>query len=119
MQKLRDFRGTFDLRNVVDDQDLKDQVQKARTPLEGVSADALRNMPLVRARAREGMAELATQMDALAGDRISRQLPQVPSENCRPKEYGSAPAEAEFRLDRNLALPPYRQIASFNKLPNG
>jgi hypothetical protein len=74
LQKLRDFLGTFDLRNVVDDQDLKEQVDKARALLEGVSTDALRNMPLIRARVREGMAELATQMDALAGDRVSRKF---------------------------------------------
>jgi hypothetical protein len=74
LQKLRDFLGTFDLRNVVDDQDLKEQVDKARALLEGVSTDALRNMPLIRSRVREGMAELATQMDALAGDRVSRKF---------------------------------------------
>ena len=74
LQKLRDFLGTFDLRNVVDDQELKEQVQKARALLEGVSTDALRNMPLIRACVREGMAELATQMDALAGDRVSRKF---------------------------------------------
>ena len=39
-----------------------------------VSTGALRNMPLVRARVREGMAELATQMGALAGDRVSRRF---------------------------------------------
>ena len=74
VQKLRDFLGTFDLRNVVDDQELKEQVEKARALLEGVSTDALRNMPLVRAWVREGMAEVATQMDVLAGDRISRKF---------------------------------------------
>jgi hypothetical protein len=74
LQKLRDFLGTFDLRNVVDDQELKEQVQKARALLEGVSTDALRNMPLVRARVREGMADLAAQMDVLAGDRVSRKF---------------------------------------------
>jgi hypothetical protein len=31
-------------------------------------------MPLIRSRVREGMAELATQMDALAGDRVSRKF---------------------------------------------
>ncbi|MGB9485223.1 MAG: hypothetical protein WCD04_03800 [Terriglobia bacterium] len=31
-------------------------------------------MPLVRARVREGMAEVAAQMDVLAGDRISRKF---------------------------------------------
>jgi hypothetical protein len=74
LQKLRDFLGTFDLRNVVDDQELKEQVEKARALLEGVSTDALRNMPLVRAWVRDGMAEVAAQMDVLAGDRISRKF---------------------------------------------
>jgi hypothetical protein len=74
LQKLRDFLGTFDLRNVVDDQELKEQVEKARALLEGVNTDALRNMPLIRARVREGMADLAAQMDALAGDRVSRKF---------------------------------------------
>jgi hypothetical protein len=31
-------------------------------------------MPLIRAQVRKGMAELATQMDALAGDRVSRKF---------------------------------------------
>ena len=74
LEKLRGFLATFDLRNVVDDQELKEQVEKARALLEGVSTDALRNMPLIRSRVREGMAELATQMDVLAGDRVSRKF---------------------------------------------
>ena len=74
LQKLRDFLATFNLRNVVDDVELKEQVDKARALLEGVSTDALRNMPLIRSRVREGMAELATQMDALAGDRVTRKF---------------------------------------------
>ena len=74
LQKLRDFLGTFDLRNVVDDQDLKEQVDRARALLEGVSTDALRNMPMIRARVREGMAKVAAQMDVLAGDRVSRKF---------------------------------------------
>jgi hypothetical protein len=59
---------------VVDDQDLKEQVDNARALLEGVSTDALRNMPMVRTQVQEGMARLATQMDALAGDRVSRKF---------------------------------------------
>jgi len=74
LQKLRDFLGTFDLRNVVDDQELKEQVEKARALLEDVSTDALRNMPLVRAWVRDGMAEVAAQMEVLAGDRVSRRF---------------------------------------------
>jgi hypothetical protein len=74
LQVPRDFLRTFDLRNVVDDQDLKEQVAKARALLEEVSTDAPRNMPLIHARVRESMAEPATQKDALAGDRISRKM---------------------------------------------
>jgi hypothetical protein len=73
LQKLRDFLATFDWRNVVDDQDWKEQVDKARALLEGVSTDALRNMPRIRSRVRKGMAELAAQMDVPAGDRVIRQ----------------------------------------------
>ena len=74
LQKLRDFLATFDLRNVVDDQELKEQVEKARALLEGVSTDALRNMPLVRAWVRDGMAQVAAQMDVLVSDRVSRKF---------------------------------------------
>jgi len=58
----------------VDDQELREQVEKARGLLEGVSTDALRNMPLVRSFVREGMANIAAQMDVLAGDRVSRKF---------------------------------------------
>jgi len=74
VEKLRDFLATFDLRNVVDDQELKEQVEKARALVEGVSTDALRNMPQVRARVREGMAAVAAQMDTLVGDRVGRKF---------------------------------------------
>jgi len=74
LQKLRNFLATFNLRNVVDDHELKEHVDKARALLEGVSTDALRNMPLIRARVREGMADLAGQIDVLAGDRVSRKF---------------------------------------------
>ena len=53
---------------------MKEQVQKARALLEGVSTDALRNMPQVRAWVRDGMADVAAQMDVLASDRISRKF---------------------------------------------
>jgi len=74
VQKLREFLATFDLRNVLDDQELKEQVEKARSLLEGVSTDELRNMPMVRASVREGMTQLAAQMDVLVSDRVSRKF---------------------------------------------
>jgi len=73
-QKLRDFLTTFNLRNVVDDHELRGQVEKARALLEGVSTDELRNMALVRASVREGMASIAAQMDVLVNDRVSRKF---------------------------------------------
>jgi hypothetical protein len=74
VQKLRDFLATFNLRNVVDDQELKEQVERAQALLKGVSTDELRNMPLVRASVREGMANIAAQMDVLVNDRVSRKF---------------------------------------------
>ena len=74
VQKLREFLATFNLRNVVDDHELRRQVEKARGLLEGVSTDELRNMPLVRASVREGMASIAAQMDVLVNDRVSRKF---------------------------------------------
>ncbi len=60
----------FDLCNVVDDQDLKGPVNKSRTRLEGVSTD----MVVVRAKVREGLAEVAAQMDVLVDHRVSRKF---------------------------------------------
>ena len=74
VQKLRDFLTTFSLRNVVDDRELKDQVERAQALLGGVSTDELRNMPLVRASVRDGMAGIAAQMDVLVNDRVSRKF---------------------------------------------
>ena len=39
-----------------------------------VSTGALRNMPMVRARVREGMAEVAAQMDILASDLVGHRF---------------------------------------------
>ncbi len=60
----------FDLCNVVDDQDLKGPVNKSRTRLEGVSTD----MVVVRANVREGLADVAAQMDVVVDHRISREF---------------------------------------------
>jgi hypothetical protein len=48
---------------MVYDQELKEQVEKARALLEGGSTDALQDMPLIRARVRECMADRTAQMD--------------------------------------------------------
>ncbi len=56
--------------NVVDDQDLKGPVDKSRTLLEGVSTD----MAVLSAKVREGLTEVAVQMDVLVDDRVSRKF---------------------------------------------
>src|SRR5436190_1195180 len=74
VQKLRDFLDTFDFRNVTDDADLKEQVDKARELLKGVTTDAIRNTAALRARIKDGMAEIATQLDGLVKDRVGRKF---------------------------------------------
>src|SRR2546425_6514164 len=54
VQKLREFLETFDFRNVTDDQELKEQVERARHLLSGTTTDAIRNTGELRARVREG-----------------------------------------------------------------
>ena len=49
-------------------------MERARALLEGVSTDELRNMPLVRSWVREGMTQIAAQMDVLVADRVSRKF---------------------------------------------
>ena len=53
----------FHLRNGVDDRGLKGQINKVRALVEEVSTDALRNVALVPARVRGGIAEGVGQMD--------------------------------------------------------
>ncbi len=74
LQKLRSFLDTFDFRNVTDDQELKEQVEKARQLLSGVSTDAIRNTAGLRARIKDGMAEIAGQLDTMVADRVGRKF---------------------------------------------
>jgi hypothetical protein len=53
----------FHLRNGVDDRGLKGQINKVRAVVEEVSTNALRNVALVPARVRGGIAEVVGQMD--------------------------------------------------------
>jgi hypothetical protein len=74
VQKLRDFLATFDLRNVVDDQELKEQVERARELLAGTTTDAIRNTTELRARVREGMAEISASLETMVTDRVGRKF---------------------------------------------
>ena len=89
VQKLRDFLSSFDFRNVTNDRELKEQVEKARALLGGISTDAIRNTNTLRARIREGMAEIATQMDALVVDRpTGSSVSRMPRRRCRGRGRG-------------------------------
>ena len=74
VQRLRDFLGTFDLRNVVNDQELKEQVEQARALLAGTTTDAIRNTTELRSRVREGMAEIADRLGTMVSDRVGRKF---------------------------------------------
>ncbi len=74
VQKLRNFLDTFDFRNVTDDQELKEQVEKARQLLSGVSTDAIRNTAELRARVKDGMTEIAQRLDTMVADRVGRKF---------------------------------------------
>ena len=65
VSNLVDFLGTFDFRNVTDDAELKSLVDRARTMLSGVSADALRTTGDLRAKVQQGMADLAAELDTM------------------------------------------------------
>ena len=74
VQKLRDFLGTFDLRNVVNDQELKEQVERARALLVGTTTDAIRNTTELRSRVRGGMADIADRLGTMVSDRVGRKF---------------------------------------------
>jgi hypothetical protein len=65
VSNLVDFLGTFNFRNVTDDADLRTLVDRARTMLSGVSADALRTTGDLRAKVQQGMADLAAELDTI------------------------------------------------------
>src|SRR5438105_1875077 len=73
-QKLREFLETFDFRNVTDDQELKEQVERARNLLSGPTTDAIRNTAELRARVREGMTEIAQRLETMVSDRVGRKF---------------------------------------------
>jgi len=74
VQKLREFLETFDFRNVTDDQELKEQVERARNLLSGTTTDAIRNTAELRARVREGMSEIAQRLETMVSDRVGRKF---------------------------------------------
>ena len=52
---LCDFLATFDFRNISDDGELKEQVEKTRALLSGVTAEEIRTTADLRSRLKTGM----------------------------------------------------------------
>jgi hypothetical protein len=74
VQKLREFLDTFDFRNVTNDQELKEQVERARALLTGTSTDAIRNTAELRSRVREGISGIADRLGTMVSDRVGRKF---------------------------------------------
>jgi hypothetical protein len=74
VQKLREFLDTFDFRNVTNDQELKEQVDRARALLAGTTTDAIRNAAELRARVHAGMADIAGRLETMVSDRVGRKF---------------------------------------------
>jgi len=74
VQKLREFLDTFDFRNVTNDEELREQVERARALLAGATTDAIRNTAELRTRVREGMAAIAARLEVMASDRVGRKF---------------------------------------------
>jgi hypothetical protein len=62
---LCDFLATFDFRNISDDAELKEQVEKTRALLSGVTAEEIRTTADLRSRLKTGMSEIAAKLDAM------------------------------------------------------
>ncbi|MBV9085238.1 MAG: hypothetical protein JOZ62_21385 [Acidobacteriaceae bacterium] len=65
VSNLLDFLDTLDFRNVTNDSDLKRLADEARALLTGVNMKDLKSTGDLRQRVREGMQQIATQLDSM------------------------------------------------------
>jgi hypothetical protein len=72
--KLKEFLSSFDFRNVTDDRELTEQVNRARALLEGVDTEAIRNTDTLRERIRSGMTEISARLDTMIIERPKRKF---------------------------------------------
>jgi hypothetical protein len=74
VSKLVSFLDTFELRNVTNDAELKSLVDQAKALLSGVSIKDLKTAAELRTQVRDGMADIAAQLDALIVRKGTRKL---------------------------------------------
>jgi hypothetical protein len=75
---LGEFLATFDFRNIANDTELKEQVEKARVLLAGVTAEEIRTTADLRTRLKTGMSEIAAKLDTM--------VTTMPRRKFRPEE---------------------------------
>lgn len=72
--KLKEFLDTFDFRNIVNDQELKEQVEKARALISGVTGESIRTSDSLRASLKKGIDAIGAKLDTLVVDKPKRQI---------------------------------------------
>ena len=75
---LSEFLATFDFRNIANDTELKEQVEKARVLLAGVTAEEIRNTADLRTKLKAGISEIAAKLDTM--------VTTMPRRKFRPEE---------------------------------
>lgn len=69
---LQEWLGTFNLRNVTDDRELSSLVEQARSLVNGVNVDSLRDVETLRLNVRQGMEEVAQKLAPLVTTRTRK-----------------------------------------------
>ncbi|MDI7266605.1 MAG: DUF3150 domain-containing protein [Myxococcota bacterium] len=71
---IQEYLDLFAPRNVTDDDQLAQLVDRCRGVLDGVDADALRSSAAIRTKVREGMAQVQAVLDPMVMDRPARRI---------------------------------------------
>jgi hypothetical protein len=74
VENMTDYLDLFDPRNVTDDTQLAQLVERCRNILDGVDADALRSSAAIRTKVRDGMTQVQGALDAMVIDRPARRI---------------------------------------------
>jgi hypothetical protein len=74
VENMTEYLDLFDPRNVTDDTQLAQLVERCRKTLDGVDADALRASDAIRTKVREGMAQVQATLDTMVIDRPARRI---------------------------------------------
>ena len=74
VENMTEYLELFDPRNITDDTQLAQLVERCRNVLDGVDADALRASDAIRTKVRDGMVQVQATLDAMVIDRPARRI---------------------------------------------